>query len=451
MKKQTKLMTLCSLSLTMAICFGTTVSAATSTATLSATNLQVDGEAVAVQAYMIDSNNYIKLRDLATMINGTENNFEVTWNGDLGSIELQSGTAYTTAGGEMATDGAQTTTATLSTSPIYVDGNLADLTAYNINDNNYFKLRDVMELFDVAVGYDSASNTATLTTGGASESVVEDVVAEEVEEEIAEEVVEEVVTTSGYTYNYPEVEKPSGTMSLTWEYFGEVFSYLAFSGEDSFTSTAYGYTYDELKVDQDFLDARIGGYDYALGQHIDVMKLYYGYNWNYTRGDDTELTIKLKYDDSLYNDLDDVEDVREEFFAEVSDLVTSFFTSGALNDSDSETVKARYIYNWVCDNTTYGYNSSNPYSGYATLTDGEGVCMGYAGLLNVMLRTVGIESYGAGCSVNDSGHTINKAKLDGSWVFIDATFGDTAQNYDKYFAMNRDTVNQIYSLDYKWA
>ncbi len=141
-----------------------TAPVATATATLSATNLQVNGSAVAAQAYMIDGNNYIKLRDLATMINGTAKNFEVTWNSDLKSIELQSGTAYTTAGSEMAMDGAQTTTATLSTSPIYVDGNLADLTAYNINDNNYFKLRDVMGLFDVEVGYDNTSNTATLTT-----------------------------------------------------------------------------------------------------------------------------------------------------------------------------------------------------------------------------------------------------------------------------------------------
>lgn len=141
-----------------------TAPVATATATLSATNLQVNGTPVAVQAYMIDGNNYIKLRDLAAMINGTAKNFEVTWNSDLKSIELQSTTAYTMAGSELAMDGANSVSATLSTSPIYVDGSLVDLTAYNISDNNYFKLRDVMGLFDVAVGYDSASNTATLTT-----------------------------------------------------------------------------------------------------------------------------------------------------------------------------------------------------------------------------------------------------------------------------------------------
>lgn len=440
MNKKLKTTALCTLSLTMAIGLATTVSAATSTATLSATNLQVDGEAVAVQAYMIDGNNYIKLRDLATMINGTENNFAVTWNSDLSSIELQSGTAYTTTGSEMAMDGAQTTTATLSTSPIYVDGSLVDLTAYNISDNNYFKLRDVMGLFDVAVGYDSASNTATLTTGGASESVVDDT-----EEEV---VVEEVVVENAvYTYNYPDAKKPSDEMTMSWEYFYEIGNYLLFSGEETFAVTFPGYTRDQLISDTDFVDCRLAAADYLYGQHIDLWSFYSYVGYSYTKGTDTTLTFYLAPKDTY--DTDDI----DQFQSQVSDLVTSFFTSGALHASDSETVKARYIYNWVCDNTVYGSNTSDPYNGYITLQTGEGVCMGYAGLLNAMLRTAGIESYGVGCSslANGAGHTINTAKLDGSWVYIDATFGDTGNNYDKYFAMNRDTVNQIYSLDYKWA
>ncbi len=142
----------------------TTPAATTATATLSSTNIQVNGQAVAVQAYMISDNNYIKLRDLATMINGTGKNFEVTWNQELGAIEMKSDASYTSVGGEMATDGAQSVTATLTTSPIYLDGVLVELTAYNIADNNYFKLRDVMELFDVGVGYDVATATASLDT-----------------------------------------------------------------------------------------------------------------------------------------------------------------------------------------------------------------------------------------------------------------------------------------------
>ena len=38
------------------------------------------------------------------------------------------------------------------TAEIYVDGFVKKMTAYNINGNNFFKLRDIMQVFDVYVG-----------------------------------------------------------------------------------------------------------------------------------------------------------------------------------------------------------------------------------------------------------------------------------------------------------
>lgn len=142
-----------------------TTTTTSSVATLSNTKLMVNGADIATEAYLIDGNNYIKLRDLATMITGTDKQFEVTWNSELGTIEMQSGKSYTCVGGEMATGGNAETSAVLNASPIYLDGALVELRAYTINDNNYFKLRDVMALFDVGVGYNSDTATATLDTG----------------------------------------------------------------------------------------------------------------------------------------------------------------------------------------------------------------------------------------------------------------------------------------------
>lgn len=243
---------------------------------------------------------------------------------------------------------------------------------------------------------------------------------------------------------------PSSELSLTWEYFAEIFEYLALSGDDSFTFTCTGYTFSELSDNTDWMNLRNQGFDYALGQHIDILKLYYGWTYNYTSGTNVKITLKLTYDSNIYDSLAAVEADKDVFTSQVHDIVTSFFDSGALNDTDSDMVKARYIYQWVCDNTTYGYDTVNPYSGYTTLTSGQGVCMGYAGLINAMYRAAGIECYGVGCSANGGGHTMNRANLDGTWYYIDATFGDTAQNYDRYFAMDRATVDSIYELDFKW-
>lgn len=142
----------------------------------SPTKLTVNGVAVAADAYAINQNNYIKLRDLAYIINGTGKNFEVKWDGSKNAINLLSKTAYTPVGGELAKGDGQSKTATLATSAIYVDGVEKQLTAYVIGQNNYFKLRDVMQAFDVAVGYDGATGTATLDTSKGYDAPAEETV-----------------------------------------------------------------------------------------------------------------------------------------------------------------------------------------------------------------------------------------------------------------------------------
>ncbi|MEG1878956.1 MAG: hypothetical protein RR211_04945, partial [Pseudoflavonifractor sp.] len=156
-------------SLALAICLSLSLLpgaalAAGVTATPSATKLMVNGKAVSADAYLINQNNYIKLRDLATMINGTGKNFEVKWDGAKNAINLLSATGYTPAKGDMTPGDGKSKPATPSTSKIYVDGVEAPLKAYLIGQNNYFQLRDVMKTFNVYVGWDGATGTATLDT-----------------------------------------------------------------------------------------------------------------------------------------------------------------------------------------------------------------------------------------------------------------------------------------------
>ena len=63
----------------------------------------LDGKSVAPQGYNIENNNYYKLRDIAYMLNGTDSQFNVTWDAEANRYcELTSGTAYQPVGGEMA-------------------------------------------------------------------------------------------------------------------------------------------------------------------------------------------------------------------------------------------------------------------------------------------------------------------------------------------------------------
>ena len=58
-----------------------------------------------------------------------------------------------------AAQAATSITATLSTQPIYVDGQRVSMTAYSIGGNNYVRLRDIGRAVDFGVIYDAATNS----------------------------------------------------------------------------------------------------------------------------------------------------------------------------------------------------------------------------------------------------------------------------------------------------
>jgi len=121
-------------------------------------------------AYTINGNNYFKLRDIATVLNFTSKQFEVTWDNINKLINLVSGAAYTAVGGELLAGDGTSKTATPNISAIYKDGAEVSLTAYTINGNNYFKLRDLGQALDFGVSWDGTTNTISIdTTTGYSE------------------------------------------------------------------------------------------------------------------------------------------------------------------------------------------------------------------------------------------------------------------------------------------
>ena len=136
----------------------------TLTATPTASIVLVNGESVAFDAYNINNNNYFKLRDLAYILSGTETQFEVSWDGANNAIALTSGKSYTAVGGEMTGKGAGNKTPSPTSSKIYLDGKEIQFTAYTIEGNNYFKLRDIGETFDFEVDWDGSRNTIVIDT-----------------------------------------------------------------------------------------------------------------------------------------------------------------------------------------------------------------------------------------------------------------------------------------------
>ncbi|WP_442602840.1 stalk domain-containing protein [Paenibacillus sp. KN14-4R] len=125
-----------------------------------ASKVMVNGKEIAFEAYEIAGSNYFKLRDLAQVMNGTNKQFKVDWDGAKNDISLTAGEAYTPDGKEFTVSANSSAMMAKATSAkVYVNGQEVQLVAYEINNNNYFKLRDIAQATDFAVTWDAKANT----------------------------------------------------------------------------------------------------------------------------------------------------------------------------------------------------------------------------------------------------------------------------------------------------
>lgn len=108
---------------------------------------------ISVPAYNIGGNNYFKLRDMAYMLKDGSHSITVDWNSELNTITVANGSS---SGLQAPDTNAVQAKAVESSAALTVNGNAVTLTAYNINGNNYFKLRDIMQYLGVEVAWDGS-------------------------------------------------------------------------------------------------------------------------------------------------------------------------------------------------------------------------------------------------------------------------------------------------------
>ncbi len=130
------------------------------TAYPSVQTVNVDGKDVTFQMYALKDGrggqtNYVKVRDVADVLNGTQAQFQV---GYYGVVNIATGWAYTPDGSEGKTPFSGDRAYTKATAQTNVDGELLDLAAFVLRDDNgggytYYQLRDLAETLDFNVGW----------------------------------------------------------------------------------------------------------------------------------------------------------------------------------------------------------------------------------------------------------------------------------------------------------
>lgn len=145
----------------------------------SAQPMYIDGKLFQFDAYLINNQNYVKLRDFAYAIKDSEKRFSASFTvdpvTDIITAFLTKGGVYEPNGTEMLPgDGLPKAAVQASDRMIFfVDGERAEIEAYMIGGSNYLRVRDMLELFDICASFDAATRTIVLdTTRPFSESTI---------------------------------------------------------------------------------------------------------------------------------------------------------------------------------------------------------------------------------------------------------------------------------------
>ncbi|MDR0570722.1 MAG: hypothetical protein LBG71_05850 [Clostridiales Family XIII bacterium] len=118
-------------------------------------NVSVKGSVTNLRGYNVGGSNYFMLRDVAYLLKDTEYRFGVGWNGGSKTISIYKGRNYVPDGSELKPAASfADRSAPPGGASLAVSGAVYSLSVYNLDGNNYFRLRDLGGVLGFPVGWD---------------------------------------------------------------------------------------------------------------------------------------------------------------------------------------------------------------------------------------------------------------------------------------------------------
>lgn len=123
-----------------------------------------DGKEIdSIEAYNIEGNNYFKLRDVAALISGTDINFDVSFNETRRSVEITRNKAYAKQESDLVKNNSNANLNVRKANPVcYIDNEKVLYKGYLINNNNFFRLRDLGKTIGFYVSYDEGEDAVII-------------------------------------------------------------------------------------------------------------------------------------------------------------------------------------------------------------------------------------------------------------------------------------------------
>lgn len=127
--------------------------------------IALDGEEVKVGTYLVENYTYIKLRDVAAILNETTNRFNLGRSfEDKSVLVIDLNGSYDILESDLQEITKEKAKASLGITKVDIFGELKDLKTALIDGFNYVQLRDIAKLVGFEVGYDAKNKTILINT-----------------------------------------------------------------------------------------------------------------------------------------------------------------------------------------------------------------------------------------------------------------------------------------------
>ncbi len=132
------------------------------TGSKSYTSLIIDRNVWLFPGVNIDDRNWVKLRDMAAILNGTSKQFGVEWISGSNSVSISVGPEYVPVGNELRDVLESQVDAVATSQTLLLNGRGVEIDAFNINGSNYYRLVDLAALLNFSVNWDPEREAITL-------------------------------------------------------------------------------------------------------------------------------------------------------------------------------------------------------------------------------------------------------------------------------------------------